>query len=82
MGDVWNGPCRNCSATGRMEWGTGEFDSDLCLGCEDLIRDGMLRERTRVVNIVSAWGECDDCYCCATDVAAADVLEAILKDVD
>jgi hypothetical protein len=77
MSDVWNGPCKNCSATGKMEWGTGEFFSDLCANCEGLIRDGILIERERIIKAVLEWGECGACYCCATDVAAMEVIDII-----
>lgn len=38
---------------------------------------GVVQERKRIVKLLEAWGEDAGCYCCASDVAAAEIIELI-----
>lgn len=52
---------------------------------QDLIHENMMRafekgqqaERERIIKLLEQWGEEAGCFCCASDVAAYEIIELI-----
>ncbi len=38
---------------------------------------GVASERERIIELLETWGQEAGCYCCASDVAAADIIAEI-----
>ncbi len=38
---------------------------------------GAEQERERIIELLETWGEEAGCYCCASDAAAADIIDLI-----
>lgn len=45
------------------------FTCPICFGAD--------RERERIINLLEEWGEEAGCFCCASDVAASEIIELI-----
>ena len=40
-------------------------------------REGAELERERIIKLLEEWGEEAGCFCCASDVAASEIIELI-----
>jgi hypothetical protein len=38
---------------------------------------GVRTERERIIKLLDSWGETAGCFCCASDVAAAEIIDLV-----
>ena len=45
-------------------------------------RQGEDRERERIIKLLETWGEDAGCFCCASDVAASEIIALIKGETE
>lgn len=69
--------CNNCAESRKAAEKMASEMSSADKSREFYRRQGECRERERIIKLLETWGEDAGCFCCASDVAASEIIALI-----